>query len=258
MSLEVLKTSNNPQIHQMPKHDLESVFYILLFFCTMFTGPGDQEKKQNSTTANIPLAKWLIPGTELDTLFSKKFADISFFDDNVMPHIDPYFSDIKGCLMELYDVMFPPTAGHSRQLRQLDACMASHERVIDVLQRTLDSLPDDKPPSGPPTRAPDEQALSKPGPLSAEPGPSQPFIAPTAMKRTVSERDTQMPKSSSSVPTPSPQAMKPLPVRTRSTAASIASSRHCSDSGFFSVHSEEGSGRDSGGGSSKRIRSGNS
>jgi hypothetical protein len=256
MSLEVLKAGNTQEIRQMPKHDLESIFYVLLYFCTMFVGPGDQEREQNSMTATIPLARWLIPDMELDLLFKRKFADVSFFDENVVPHIHPYFLDLKECLQELYDVMFPPTAGHSRPLRQLEACMADHQQVIEVLQRTLDRLPDDEPPSGP-APAPSAPAPSKPGPLSTEPGLSEHVIISAPMKRTVSDRDTsnsnlEMLKSSPAT-TPSPKAMKPLPMRTQSVAASIKSNQRASDSGFFSMDSG-----DSDAGPSKRIRSGSS
>ena len=44
MSIEVLHNAGNKEIKQRPTHDLESIFYVLLYICTLYKGPDDLKR----------------------------------------------------------------------------------------------------------------------------------------------------------------------------------------------------------------------
>lgn len=90
-------------------HDLESVFYVLLFICTHLEGP-------NNTVGNPPLYEqthpspmrhWFAaPGLIVlgDVKSSHMFL---FFEERILPHISPYFQPLVPYIRKLWSVLHP-------------------------------------------------------------------------------------------------------------------------------------------------------
>ena len=94
-------------------HDIESLFYVLLFICTHLGGP-------HNTVGNPPLyggvtgynhhsciKEWL-RSTNLVNLGYMKFSHmVGFFEKTVLPSISPYFQPLNQHLSSLWNVILP-------------------------------------------------------------------------------------------------------------------------------------------------------
>lgn len=116
MAIEVLLGS---PFHRV-RHDLESVFYALLFICTHLNGPlgeiqnpplyGNNKKDKHSS----PMTLWF---DSSESLHSKRLEKIGYLksaqiityfykDCSIMNHISPYFSPLKKYIEDIRDALF--------------------------------------------------------------------------------------------------------------------------------------------------------
>jgi hypothetical protein len=103
-------------------HDLESVFYVLLFICTHLGGPrntvGNPPLYGGATACKHPSAikQWLC-ANNLNALAHLKFSHmVGHFEDVVLPYISPYFQPLRQHLSLLWATILPhrsikPTVG---------------------------------------------------------------------------------------------------------------------------------------------------
>jgi serine/threonine protein kinase len=94
-------------------HDLESLFYVLVFICSHLGGPhntiGNPPLYGGVTGCDHPSAikQWLC-STNLVILGKMKFGDmVGFFEDAVLPFISPYFLPLKHHLCSLWNTILP-------------------------------------------------------------------------------------------------------------------------------------------------------
>jgi hypothetical protein len=137
MSLEVLKY--NP-IHK-PSHNLKSIFYVLLYICSKYEGPG----KVTSTPIVDNWFKTLYYNTLVLGL-----TDITSFTRD----FHPYFIDLVECVEKMWDINFPSNIGikAGRLYRDMYQCFVTHDDLLEVLKEKYKELPDLDPyaPSNPP------------------------------------------------------------------------------------------------------------
>ncbi|PFH46246.1 hypothetical protein AMATHDRAFT_88440 [Amanita thiersii Skay4041] len=141
-----------------PAHDLESFFYVLLFICLEFSGPGrernwDHARNKTWDIYQTPLNAWLL-GEDLSQLGTAKASvvlDQILFESSVLDQISPYFRDVASCLQSLRELLYSP---YTR------AC--THDAFIAVLERFHgqdfdETIPED------PVAARDGPATENPG-----------------------------------------------------------------------------------------------
>lgn len=145
MAIEVLTNADHSSIIQKPKHDLESIFYVLLCFCIRYNGPRGSKAVYEE---ELPLDKWYLANQSYDSLAISKTGTLYEFENRVMRFIPPYFNNLKSCLYQLFNCVFMPHSyltqeGETRSLRAFSSNNATHATMLKVLENVVTELPDD-------------------------------------------------------------------------------------------------------------------
>lgn len=111
MAIEILFGKN--VVHKY-YHDLESLFYVLIWICTMQSGPRGQLRNDKFEYRKTILSLWNggFPGMNYPfkmVAMAKKSCmdDPKRFEVEILNHIAPYFEPIKYTLKEFRTILFP-------------------------------------------------------------------------------------------------------------------------------------------------------
>ncbi|KAH8109317.1 hypothetical protein DFH11DRAFT_1515778 [Phellopilus nigrolimitatus] len=116
MAIEVMQSNDDgdPMFPHAYYHDLESLFYILCWICTILEGPYNKERKTDAFDFGMSeITKWAgldIPNAKLDHIWRGKqgiMNHVTSFKRLVSDQVAPYFSDLKDCLLRLRATLFP-------------------------------------------------------------------------------------------------------------------------------------------------------
>jgi hypothetical protein len=145
MAIEVLTNADHFSIVQKPKHDLESIFYVLLCFCFRYSGPRGIKAVYKE---ELLLDKWYFANQSYDSLATWKSGTLYEFENQVMRFLPPYFNNLKSCLYQLFDCVFTPHTyttpeGKTRLLRVFNNNDATHALMSKILEYIVTNLPDD-------------------------------------------------------------------------------------------------------------------
>lgn len=109
-------------------HDLESMFYVICWLCTLYSGPCS--KKRQFSSSIRPYHKTAVAGwngdasdsKDLMVLYRLKVASVGVnLFESTLDDFDAYFEDIKDCMWRLRDLFFNPTIGRPGERRMLEA-----------------------------------------------------------------------------------------------------------------------------------------
>ena len=132
MAVELLMEEK--AVTHRPAHDLESLFYVLIYICTNLGGPNTPRSLDELLKfRSIPIATWFAPEASFDSLATSKLGVAHAFERRVVDRFSPYFTDIKPCVMELFHAMYPTGP-------QIQSAL-THDRMIDIFTATLNKLP---------------------------------------------------------------------------------------------------------------------
>ena len=112
-------------------HDLKSLFYVLTFICTNLTCPCSLDKLLKFSS--LPIAAWFTPDTSFEGLMTSKLGIAHAFESCIIDRFSPYFTDIKPCVMELFQALYPDGPQITSSL--------THDRMIEIFTVTLEKLP---------------------------------------------------------------------------------------------------------------------
>jgi Fungal protein kinase len=132
MAIEVLKE----QAHK-PEHDLESLFYVLVWICSLWSSPG-VPKQLNLLQDQLPILNWADTMRSFSNIVDFKHGHVSLaslFKERILDKFSQYFEPLKNCAEELRKLFFPPDYGPNRDNR------VTHSQFIAILKGTLTQLP---------------------------------------------------------------------------------------------------------------------
>ncbi|KDR73910.1 hypothetical protein GALMADRAFT_35750, partial [Galerina marginata CBS 339.88] len=94
----------------LPRHDLQSFFYVLLWICWNYAGPNNAER-QNIDLMENQAKHWICgDGLDFENIGNAKAqqmtADRAVFRRSTLGMFAPYFEDLKDCVMKLRDKLF--------------------------------------------------------------------------------------------------------------------------------------------------------
>ncbi|PFH44587.1 hypothetical protein AMATHDRAFT_11437 [Amanita thiersii Skay4041] len=96
-----------------PADDLESFFYVLIFICLEYSGPGHERNWDHSRDIVWDIYKtrpncWLLGDdfTSLAAAKSHTMAKAERFQEDVLDELPPYFKELSPCLMSLWRALF--------------------------------------------------------------------------------------------------------------------------------------------------------
>ena len=156
MSVEVLKgddiyekgdktdKSVGPWFHDAV-HDMESLFWVLMFICLTRKGPGanmyrDQLLEQDNNNLKT-LIRGLFDDKEMLVILMNKQAH--FFrpdklESEVMANFDGYFQDLKKMMFQWWRILIL-----AYKYRKFEY-WTIHDQIIDILDRAIKDLPREK------------------------------------------------------------------------------------------------------------------
>lgn len=147
MAIAVLESIDKVQIQQKPVHDLESIFYVLLYLCLKFKGPGNLKRLPEDIPKDIsmPIDSWFKHQHRFRELGERKRGQLDSFHDRFADRFSPYFQDLRQCMIDLFDVLFPPEelkVLENTHVRLFMDCKATHNAMLQVLDNVYKKLPD--------------------------------------------------------------------------------------------------------------------
>jgi Fungal protein kinase len=111
MSVELL--TNQGKIRHDYYHDLESLFFVLVYLCTNLSGPGTiRSQEELKVFSSIPLSSWF-KISSLHQIGINKAGALCNFRMNVLNFFAPYFEDLKPCMIQLFNAMYHKKPGNS-------------------------------------------------------------------------------------------------------------------------------------------------
>jgi hypothetical protein len=128
MAREILRDGSKAE--NRPTHDLESLFYVLLWICSNYCGPNNAVR-EDAKRKDMPIMMWVDTILSLDQISDTKAGHISsdeYFTKRILDHYAPYFEDLKACSNEL------------RCLFTVSDADVTHDAVLLILRRTLRNL----------------------------------------------------------------------------------------------------------------------
>lgn len=129
MAIEALLES--PTFIHKPRHDLESILYIILYICTFIRGPGLPLYKFNMPTAFPPLRTWFSDVVTREIGY-RKVAHLQCYDLAILPNFAPYWCDFAPFVKELIIACFP--------LNARLPCELQYERALRILEKAYSAV----------------------------------------------------------------------------------------------------------------------
>jgi hypothetical protein len=132
MAVEILLDGGN--VPHRPSHDLESLFYVLVFICTNLEGPGTVRSLDDLLEfTSLPMAAWFVAEASYESLGTNKLGLAHAFEKRIVDRFAPYFTDLKPCIMALFHAMYPNGPKVETAL--------THDGMTKILTETLEKLP---------------------------------------------------------------------------------------------------------------------
>lgn len=122
MSIEALTTEDENFIHH-PRHDLESILYVIFYICTFTKGPGIPRTAKEVTT--LPLRKWFSHEEPKD-IGMLKLGHMATPEASITNHFTNYWADFAPFALQLVSVCFPGKTSQGNQL--------THKKMLEILQ----------------------------------------------------------------------------------------------------------------------------
>jgi hypothetical protein len=109
-------------------HDLESIFYTLIYALTAFKGPGIRRNQSDmDALSSIPVLKWFdtsIMDNSFKDMARLKMGHLSDFEDTILSKMDDYFQPLSPFLKTLFHEFFPTRDYRYNQM--------THEKMITL------------------------------------------------------------------------------------------------------------------------------
>lgn len=133
MAIEALLTPKNNFAHH-PRHDLESILYVILYICTFTFGPGPRNQRPDHATPDTLAMKHWFATESISVIGSLKVADMCQYRLKIIPGFTGYWNDFVPFALELLDLCFPPAYN--------PACpnKLKHEQMLSILDRAYDAV----------------------------------------------------------------------------------------------------------------------
>jgi len=154
MSIQLL-TAGFAKVQHSEKHDLESLFWVLLYICTMFKGPGQRHINGQRADPQHPFGHWLGKMDNLEEVGENVTAyGIGFFRNSALgpgglkdlleQFVHPHFEPLTPMLEALCDEVFlvvKRNQDDETPMRMPTVASGDYDRVLNILKTTLKGLP---------------------------------------------------------------------------------------------------------------------
>lgn len=126
-------------------HDLESIFYVLIWICIYYSGPLDTRRDFDSETVALadgtmakrsrPLTdKWL--NEEPAKLAMWKSSQMNYFE-TILEEVHPYFADLKETLRRYHTALWNPAVLSATEVSCRVGSRVTHDEIVAILEAGL-------------------------------------------------------------------------------------------------------------------------
>ncbi|KAJ7883300.1 hypothetical protein B0H13DRAFT_1721285 [Mycena leptocephala] len=124
MAIDILADGEGLPAHE-PKHDLESLLYVLIWVCVHYAGPGDVER-QNFNIHNSPLRHWVKGDdyTAIGLVKDSAMRNTKFWKRNVLDSFAPYFEPLKPCASSWRQLFLEENLDYDPLLKMLHSTLS--------------------------------------------------------------------------------------------------------------------------------------
>ena len=129
MSIEALTTEDQNFTHH-PRHDLESILYVIFYICTFTKGPGIP-RTTSEVTENLPLRKWFCHEEPKD-IGLRKIAHMSSPESMITNYFTNYWADFIPFATQLASVCFPHKTTLPNRL--------THKTMLEILREAYSQV----------------------------------------------------------------------------------------------------------------------
>jgi hypothetical protein len=112
MSLEIMLKGGNSFYHDI-RHDLESIFYVLIWVCCHMEEP----EVERSDPYSLPIREWSNMNLKLHALGLLKLSHLASFEISILNHFTPYWDDFKPFMRDLKSAFWPSGESFERPNR---------------------------------------------------------------------------------------------------------------------------------------------
>jgi hypothetical protein len=102
MALEIMLKNGKTFYHDL-RHDLESIFYVIIWVCCHMEGPEVERKDPYF----LPVREWCNMNHSLRKLGLIKLSHLANFDDSILQHFPPYWHDFMPYMRQLKTAFWP-------------------------------------------------------------------------------------------------------------------------------------------------------
>lgn len=126
------------------KHDLESLFYVLLYVCTFYSAPGEklQPAELLKERSSVPILEWVDPEAHSKSFRSMghlKMGHLMNFERSIIAKISPFFRPIQSGLIALKNAIFPPTSSHANVYFDNQITHSAMAEIFDAMLNDIDN-----------------------------------------------------------------------------------------------------------------------
>ena len=138
MSIEALTTEDQNFTHH-PRHDLESILYVIFYICTFTKGPGIL-RLTSEVNGDLPLRTWFsqVPPKEIGV---HKLGHMNCPEVMITNHFTNYWADFASFAQQLSYVCFPGKSSLPNQLTHrtmLEILYAAYDKVEEISDQGID------------------------------------------------------------------------------------------------------------------------
>lgn len=108
MAIEALESVGKPFTHKY-HHDLESLFYVICWICTIYCGPNE-ETREPSEYKSSSITGWNVQDDSHESLkrvATSKRGFVSMGIEAIEENFHPYFRPLFDCLCKIQNCVFP-------------------------------------------------------------------------------------------------------------------------------------------------------
>lgn len=133
-ALDCLENDETPEYIHTIAHDLESLYYVLLWICIYYSGPRNQARVLKTP---IKTDQWYKASPTV-------LADIKRGQMNnikgTLKLVDPYFKDIMDVLLNYHTALWSRPDMSDDDRRSLVHSTVTHDDIIDILMEGIRKL----------------------------------------------------------------------------------------------------------------------
>ena len=138
MSVELLDPPPQTEVTNSFQHDLESLFYVFVWICSMYDAPGQLRVMDDSSLQSLLLLKWN-ENKEAKSIGEIKKGHLSYGGSKLAACFSPYFTTLTPFCIDFFDALFPKNSG-ARQDYRASVSPVTHEEVIKIFKRALEQV----------------------------------------------------------------------------------------------------------------------